>query len=169
MCSSDMCDLEAQRLVAFASAHGLTVATAESCTAGRVAAVVGGVPGASEVLRGGAVTYVNEIKHRVLGVSEKTLATVGAVSERCACEMAAGARALFGSDAAVSITGFAGPGGGTADNPVGTVYLGIADQDGARAVRRHFNGDRDDVRWQATMEALRLLRSSCEDIVLSRG
>ena len=79
MCSSDMCDLEAQRLVAFASAHGLTVATAESCTAGRVAAVVGGVPGASEVLRGGAVTYVNEIKHRVLGVSEKTLATVGAV------------------------------------------------------------------------------------------
>ena len=169
MCSSDMCDLEAQRLVTFASAHGLTVATAESCTAGRVAAVVGGVPGASEVLRGGAVTYVNEIKHRVLGVSEKTLATVGAVSERCACEMAAGARALFGSDAAVSITGFAGPGGGTADNPVGTVYLGIADQDGARAVRRHFNGDRDDVRWQATMEALRLLRSSCEDIVLSRG
>ncbi len=169
MCSSDMCDLEAQRLVAFASAHGLTVATAESCTAGRVAAVVGGVPGASEVLRGGAVTYVNEIKHRVLGVSEKTLATVGAVSERCACEMAAGARALFGSDAAVSITGFAGPGGGTADNPVGTVYLGIADQDGVRAVRRHFNGDRDDVRWQATMEALRLLRSSCEDIVLSRG
>ena len=169
MCSSDMCDLEAQRLVAFASVHGLTVATAESCTAGRVAAVVGGVPGASEVLRGGAVTYVNEIKHRVLGVSEKTLATVGAVSERCACEMAAGARALFGSDAAVSITGFAGPGGGTADNPVGTVYLGIADQDGARAVRRHFNGDRDDVRWQATMEALRLLRSSCEDIVLSRG
>ena len=158
MCSSDMCDLEAQRLVAFASAHGLTVATAESCTAGRVAAVVGGVPGASEVLRGGAVTYVNEIKHRVLGVSE-----------RCACEMAAGARALFGSDAAVSITGFAGPGGGTADNPVGTVYLGIADQDGARAVRRHFNGDRDDVRWQATMEALRLLRSSCGDIVLSRG
>lgn len=169
MCSSDMCDLEAQRLVAFASAHGLTVATAESCTAGRVAAVVGGVPGASEALRGGAVTYVNEIKHRVLGVSEKTLATVGAVSERCACEMAAGARALFGSDAAVSITGFAGPGGGTADNPVGTVYLGIADQDGARAVRRHFNGDRDDVRWQATMEALRLLRSSCEDIVLSCG
>ena len=169
MWSSDKCDLEAQRLVAFASAHGLTVATAESCTAGRVAAVVGGVPGASEVLRGGAVTYVNEIKHRVLGVSEKTLATVGAVSERCACEMAAGARALFGSDAAVSITGFAGPGGGTADNPVGTVYLGIADQDGARAVRRHFNGDRDDVRWQATMEALRLLRSSCEDIVLSRG
>ena len=169
MYASDMCDLEAQRLVAFASAHGLTVATAESCTAGRVAAVVGGVPGASEVLRGGAVTYVNEIKHRVLGVSEKTLATVGAVSERCACEMAAGARALFGGDAAVSITGFAGPGGGTADNPVGTVYLGIADQDGARAVRRHFNGDRDDVRWQATMEALRLLRSSCEDIVLSRG
>ena len=169
MCSSDMCDLEAQRLVAFASAHGLTVATAESCTAGRVAAVVGGVPGASEVLRGGAVTYMNEIKHRVLGVSEKTLATVGAVSERCACEMATGARALFGSDAAVSITGFAGPGGGTADNPVGTVYLGIADQDGARAVRRHFNGDRDDVRWQATMEGLRLLRSSCEDIVLSRG
>lgn len=169
MCSSDMCDLEAQRLIAFASAHGLTVATAESCTAGRVAAVVGGVPGASEVLRGGAVTYVNEIKHRVLGVSEKTLATVGAVSERCACEMADGARALFGCDAAVSITGFAGPGGGTVENPVGTVYLGVADHDGARAVRRHFNGDRDDVRWQATMEALRLLRSTCEDIVLSRG
>ena len=113
----------AARLVERAADMGKTVCTAESCTAGMVASTIAGVPGASAVLRGGAVTYCDEVKRRVLGVSEATLAEYTAVSTETAGEMAHGALELFCADVAVSLTGYAGPGGGTERDPAGTVYM----------------------------------------------
>lgn len=157
----------AQELVALCSDCSVTVATAESCTAGMVASTIAGVPGASDVLRGGAVTYVNEVKHDLLGVSQEVLDSVGAVSFACACQMAESARHVFGSSLAVSITGFAGPGGGTAEDPVGTVYIGIASRDGSRAERCHFEGDRDDVRAAACRRACECLLSAAHELQAS--
>lgn len=165
-----MSDLEteaeavARQLVSVTAGAGLTVATAESCTAGMVASTIADVPGASEVLRGGAVTYVNEIKHRVLGVRRETLDGVGAVSSACACEMAEGARRVFGTDVAVSVTGFAGPGGGTPEEPVGTVYFGVASPEGTRFERCSFSGDRSAVRRAACLHACELLRDVCREL-----
>lgn len=136
---------------------GQTVSCAESLTAGLVCSSIADVPGASAVLRGGAVTYVNEIKERVLGVSPETIERDTEVSHAAAREMALGALELFGSDRAVSLTGYAGPGGGTAENPVGTVYIGYADRQGASSERRSFRGDRSSVRHQAALAALELL------------
>ena len=136
---------------------GKKVATAESLTAGLISATIASVAGASEVLQGGAATYTEAVTHRVLGVSEETLARDTAVSAACASEMAAGALRLFSADAAVSATGYAGPGGGTASEPVGTVYLGIATPAGVECVRCSFEGDRNAVRLRATCRALELL------------
>lgn len=155
----------AHKLVDSAAACGATVATAESCTAGLVASTIASVPGASDVLRGGAVTYVNEIKHRLLGVSSETLERYTAVSSPCAREMAEGARALFQVSAAVSVTGYAGPGGGTAEDPVGTVYFGISTASGVDTHRKVFSGSRDEVRWQAAAFALELLCSACDGLM----
>lgn len=156
-------DAVAHRLVQQCSARGFTVATAESLTAGMTASAIASVPGASKVLRGGAVTYVNEIKHRVLGVSNESLDRYTAVSAPVVREMAQGARELFQVDVAVSLTGYAGPGGGTDDEPVGTVYLGIATKNGVDAVRCHFEGDRLQVRQQAACAALQLVVDHLED------
>lgn len=147
----------ARELVALCTERSLTVATAESLTAGLTSSIIASIPGASSVLRGGAATYTNDIKHRVLGVSEETLATWTAVSSQTACEMAAGARDLFQSDVAVSLTGYAGPDGGEDGTPAGTVYLGIADAAGVTAERHTFPGGRNEVRLQAARRALELL------------
>ena len=147
----------ARELVERCDARGMTVATAESCTAGLVAATIADVPGASEVLRGGAVTYVDEVKHEVLGVSLETLTRDSAVSASCAAEMAEGARRVFKTDCAVSTTGYAGPGGGTVEDPVGTVYFGVATDAGVRTERCVFEGDRQAVRRAACAHALTLL------------
>ena len=135
-----------------------TVSTAESCTAGMVSAAVASVPGASEVLQGGAATYTEAIKQRVLGVSAKTLEEHTAVSHETACEMAQGSRELFQSDVAVSVTGYAGPGGGTEDDPVGTVYIGVASARGVWSERHVFPGTRQEVRLAAALRALELAR-----------
>lgn len=156
-------DSLARELVSRAGEAGLTVSTAESCTAGMVASLIADVPGASEVLRGGAVTYCDDIKHRVLGVSAATLAAHTAVSRQTAAEMAEGSRALFQADAAVSLTGYAGPGGGTVDDPAGTVYLGCCFDGVTRVERRVFEGGRNDVRLAAAVRALELLLSCCPD------
>ncbi len=108
------------------SQRGLTIGTAESCTGGLISERISAVSGASQVLRGGFVTYTNEIKHALLGVSTQTLDRYGAVSAEVALEMARGARERLGVDIAVSATGLAGPGGGTPQTPVGTVYIGIS-------------------------------------------
>lgn len=155
----------AHKLVVTATACGATVATAESCTAGLVASTIASVPGASDVLRGGAVTYVDEIKNRLLGVSSEILERYTAVSSPCACEMAEGARSLFEVSAAVSVTGYAGPGGGTAEDPVGTVYFGISTASGTETYRKVFAGSRDEVRWQAAAFALELLCGACDGLM----
>ena len=117
-------------LVELLKSSGMTCATAESCTGGGVSQAITSVSGASEVFLGGAVTYANSAKEAVLRVSSDTLERYGAVSSECAVEMAEGSRRLYGADIAVSITGIAGPGGGTAEKPVGTVFVGISTKDG---------------------------------------
>lgn len=154
----------ARELVDRARGIGLTIATAESCTAGLVAARIADIPGASDVLRGGAVTYCDAVKRRVLGVSEDTLRLHSAVSDPCAREMAVGARVLFEADMAVSLTGYAGPGGGTLDDPAGTVYIGLADERGATCARCSFEGSRNDVRAHAALFALQMLLKRCDDM-----
>lgn len=140
-----------------AALEGKTLSAAESCTGGGIGAALTAVPGSSSVFKGGVVSYCNEIKHRVLGVSEELLATKGAVSLEVAEVMAAGVRALFKTDVAVSVTGVAGPGGDEFGNCVGTVFIGYADKN--LVIARHFlfDGDREAVRRQAIAAALQLI------------
>src|SRR4029079_7939125 len=136
-----------------------TVATAESCTGGLVAQMITAVPGASEYLDRGFVTYTNQAKQDLLGVPEAILAEHGAVSEPCARAMAEGARARAKTTYALSITGIAGPGGGTPDKPVGLVFIGLAAPEDT-VVRRILwpSGQRDPIRSISAMVALDLLR-----------
>lgn len=137
--------------------HGKSLATAESCTGGLVGGALTGVAGASSVYKGGIVCYQNEIKRRLLGVDEQVLRSCGAVSAPVAMDMAAGARKALEADYAVSVTGLAGPGGDEFGNPVGTVFIGFADEDGAVSEQFHFPGDRDAVRNQAVDAALEMI------------
>lgn len=135
-----------------------SLAVAESCTGGRLASRITDVPGASAVFLGGFITYANALKQELVGVRPETLATHGAVSETCAREMAEGARRRTGADFALSITGIAGPSGGTPDKPVGTVYIGVAGPDGTE-VRRFLNVfDRETFKHMASQQALEMLR-----------
>ncbi len=138
--------------------RGLSLAAAESCTGGLVAARLTSVPGSSEVFRGGVVAYDNGVKHAQLGVSEDTLAEHGAVSAETAAEMALGVRGTLGADAAVSATGIAGPGGGTPEKPVGLVYLHASGPGAELGRELNLPGDREAVRRRATAAALHLLR-----------
>lgn len=135
---------------------GLTIATAESCTGGLVAAALTDVPGVSQCFAGGVVSYANEAKMRLLGVSESILADFGAVSAECAKAMASGAREQFGTDWAISTTGIAGPGGATPGKPVGLVFIGIAGPSGVTAEKKLFGGDRAAVRAAAVEAAIGL-------------
>jgi len=137
--------------------RGVTLSVAESCTGGMLGAAVTSVPGSGEYFLGGAVTYSNAAKERLLGVRASTLAAHGAVSGEAAVEMADGARALFGSDVAVSVTGVAGPGGGTAAKPVGLVWMGVSSEKGSFAREFRFGGGRGDVRAGAVGAAMALL------------
>ncbi len=138
-------------------ADGLKLATAESCTGGLIAASMTEIAGSSDVVERGFVTYSNEAKTELLGVPVALIADMGAVSAEVAEAMAEGALAHSHADAAVSVTGIAGPGGGTADKPVGLVYLGACRRDGRpRHLRRVFTGDREAVRRAALEEALDL-------------
>jgi nicotinamide-nucleotide amidase len=138
--------------------QGRTVGAAESCTGGLVAAKLTSVPGASDVFRGGIVAYENSVKLAQLRVPEATLAAHGAVSAQTAAAMAAGARRSLESDLAVAVTGIAGPEGGTAEKPVGLVYLHAAGPDGELARELRLPGDREAIRRRATAAALHLLR-----------
>jgi nicotinamide-nucleotide amidase len=141
-----------------ARVQGLTLATAESCTGGLVAGRLTSVPGASDVFLGSVVAYANGIKEAALGVSEQTLAEHGAVSAECALEMAEGARQALGADVAVSVTGVAGPGGGSSEKPVGLVFLCAAGPDRRLEQEITFSGGRDQIRRYASVAALHLLR-----------
>lgn len=155
--SDDGANLE-EEVVGSLAAAGLKVATAESCTGGLVACRITDVPGASEVFTHGFVTYSNEAKNHLIGVSEESLAEHGAVSEEVAREMAEGARRESGADLAVSITGIAGPGGGSEEKPVGTVCFGIATSEGVKTYREIHPRSRSDFKWQASQRALDLIR-----------
>ncbi|MBO5051758.1 MAG: nicotinamide-nucleotide amidohydrolase family protein [Clostridia bacterium] len=143
--------VSATALVAALRERGLTLAAAESCTGGWFAKSVVDVPGASEVFLGGVVSYVNRIKEQVLGVPRALLDQYTAVSAPVAEAMAIGAQKLTGADIAVSVTGLAGPGGGTAEIPVGRVYIGLCDKGGSTVIPLDLSGTRDEVRAQAVL------------------
>ncbi len=147
-----------EALLAELGSRGLTLVTAESCTGGLLGATVTEVAGASAVFVGSVVSYANAVKQSVLNVSEAVLRDEGAVSEACARAMAVGARATLGCDLAVSITGVAGPGGGTEAKPVGTVCFGWQGPDLALEHTRRYRGDRDRVRRLAVGHALDVVR-----------
>jgi PncC family amidohydrolase len=143
--------------------RGWWVCTAESCTGGLVLHRLTNVPGSSAYVLGGIVAYANEIKLALLGVQPETLATHGAVSAETAAEMVRGVLARFPADVAVSITGIAGPGGGTADKPVGLTYIGVGTRAGEVRVERYlWQGDREQVKQQSADAALRLILQTIE-------
>lgn len=161
---ADVSSLE-EVVVPMLAQKGLTLGTAESCTGGLIAKRVTDVPGASQVLRGGVVSYTNEVKANVLGVSQQLLDDQGAVCAEVACQMAQGARKVLGCDLAVSTTGVAGPDSDERGNPVGLVYVALATPDGCEAVELHLGGAaqrRDRVRTLAANHALDLVRRYCE-------
>ena len=150
------------QLAAALLARKQTLATAESCTGGLVGAALTNLPGSSAWYRGGVVAYANELKIRLLGVPAEILAAHGAVSLETARAMAQGARAAAAADFAVSITGIAGPAGGTPEKPVGLVFIGVAAPHGTATFKHHFSGSRAEIRQAATEAALRHLLEAVE-------
>ena len=148
----------AQAVAECLGARGLTLATVESCTGGYVAKLLTDVPGSSRWFEAGYVTYSNAAKQRDVGVLAQTLLLHGAVSQAVVREMAEGALSRTGADLAVSLSGVAGPDGGTPRNPVGTVWIGLSRREGGslrtHASHHRFDGDRDAVRRQAVLAAL---------------
>lgn len=137
--------------------QGRTLVTAESCTGGGIGAALTAISGASAVYKGGIISYCNEVKNKVLGVSAELLETVGAVSAPVAEAMAQGARIALDADIAVSVTGLAGPTGDDFGNLVGTVYVGYADEKCCTSRRFCFAGNREEIRNAAITEALNLI------------
>jgi PncC family amidohydrolase len=139
-------------------AKGWTICGAESCTGGLVMHRLTNIPGSSAWVLGGVVSYSNSAKQQILRVHQGTLIAYGAVSEQVATEMAQGARTLFGADIAVSITGIAGPGGGSAEKPVGLTYIGLAGPDNLMIVQRHvWDGDRETIKASSADAVLQLV------------
>lgn len=146
---------QARQLAGELSRRGWRLGCAESCTGGFLAKVLTDLPGSSQWFCGSLVCYANEAKRAVLGVPADLLERHGAVSEACALAMADGACEQLGADLAVAITGIAGPDGGSADKPVGTVWIATVERFGAASARCHrFSGDRDAVRQQAVASAI---------------
>jgi nicotinamide-nucleotide amidase len=159
MFSLDIHEL-AQEVVSVYRASGLRLVTAESCTGGLIASALTDVPGSSAVVERGFITYSNESKTEVLGVMPELIEQFGAVSARVAEEMAKGALDFSRAEVALSVTGIAGPDGGSKEKPVGLVFFGLATrQDVLLHYECRFSGNREEVRMQAVAEALRLLLS----------
>jgi PncC family amidohydrolase len=148
--------LPEQKLVSYFSEFHLSLALAESCTGGLIAERITRIPGASVCFKGGVVSYANEVKQALLGVSPAILDIEGAVSETCAQAMADGARRACQSDIGLSVTGIAGPGGATPTKPVGLVFIGVATSKAISAKKFLFSGDRASIRQQAADAALQL-------------
>ena len=137
--------------------EGKTLVTAESLTGGGIGSALTAIPGSSAVYKGGIISYTNWVKHTVLGVPEEILERHGAVSEPTAKAMAEGARKLLQADAAVSVTGLAGPGGDEYGNPVGTVFIAYSDGNLTTVKHCRFTGSREEIRTQTIEAALRLI------------
>jgi len=155
---------QAQALLILCRSKGLKIATAESCTGGLLAAALTEVPGSSDVFERGFVTYSNEAKQTLLGVSSATLETHGAVSRECAQAMAVGALSRAPVDIAVSVTGIAGPGGEVAGKPVGLVHFGAASRGGQHLDETRKYGDigRSQVRHASVAQALAILHEMAQ-------
>lgn len=138
--------------------RNLSISTAESCTGGLLGQNITSIPGASQIFSQGIITYSNSAKMQYLGVREETLKTHGAVSCECAKEMAQGMRRISNSDISVAITGIAGPSGGTAEKPVGLVYISLAHKNGVCVKKFNFSGSREKIRNYAVLNALNLVR-----------
>jgi PncC family amidohydrolase len=138
--------------------HGWTIGTAESCTGGLILHRLTNIVGSSAYVLGGIVAYSNQVKQNLLHVKQGTIMAYGAVSEQTAQEMALGARQVLKTDLTVSVTGIAGPGGGTAQKPVGLTYIGLAGPDDLLVVQRHlWDGDREAVKSASADAALQLV------------
>ena len=146
-----------KKIIQAATKKGITITTAESCTGGMVAAALTSVAGASSVVEYGFVTYANSAKTKLLGVPAELIKKHGAVSKQVAKVMAEGARRKANATIAISITGIAGPSGGSAKKPVGTVFIGLATPQKKIVKKYHFCGTRAQIRKQATEKALQLL------------
>lgn len=146
-----------EKVVALLKERGFWVTTAESCTGGLIAAALVDVPGCSEVLGEGYITYSDAAKRKLLGVERETLERYGAVSRQVAKQMAQGAARAAGAQAAVAVTGIAGPGGGTPNKPVGLVYIGSFVDGNVQVTEHHFNGTRTEIRMQTVAAALQQL------------
>ncbi len=148
-----------------ATSAGVTIGVAESCTGGLLGAAITAMPGSSAVFEGGVQTYSNRLKRELLGVPDALLEIHGAVSEEVARAMAAGARERLGVDIALSITGIAGPGGGSDDKPVGTLCFGLASAQGVISMRKVFaDQSRNRVRDHAVLHALSLLTETARGL-----
>jgi nicotinamide-nucleotide amidase len=137
---------------------GITITTAESCTGGLLASYIVSHSGVSSIYSGSIISYSNEIKHRLLGVSEDTLSNFGAVSKECVKEMCDGAMRIFNSDIAIGVSGVAGPNGGTKFNPIGSVVIGIKFKDIYEIRRYSFSGDREGIQQESKCRAFELLK-----------
>lgn len=153
-----------ERAVQALTARGCEITTAESCTGGMLASMLVNAAGVSEIFKEGYITYSNEAKSRLLGVDAQALERYGAVSETVARQMAEGAAAAAGATAALSVTGIAGPGGGTKEKPVGLVYIGCYLDGTTTAERNLFHGSRLEIREASARRALELLLARMEEL-----
>lgn len=156
--SEDVLDAAARATIAHLRAAGAMLVTAESCTGGLIAGAVTEIPGSSDVLHGGYVTYANAAKTGMIGVPAALIATHGAVSREVAQAMARGALARSDATVAIAVTGVAGPGGGSPEKPVGTVWFGLATASSGHEERQVFVGDRHAIRRATVLHALQLVR-----------
>ncbi len=142
----------------------LTLSICESCTGGMLGSIITGVPGSSKYFKGGVIAYSNDIKKRVIGIKEQTLKKFGAVSNQTAREMAKGVRRITNSDIGISITGIAGPGGGSKIKPVGLVFIALATRNKLLVFKFNFKGNREQIRKKASAKALRLAINFMKEI-----
>jgi len=140
----------------------LSLSICESCTGGMLGSIITEIPGSSKYFKGGVIAYSNEIKNKIIGVKMETLKNFGAVSSQTAKEMAHNVKKITGSDIGISITGIAGPGGGTKTKPVGLVYIGVATGKKVRVKKNIFSGNRQQIRKKACANALRLVNQILE-------
>ena len=152
----------AEQIITLARDNRLTLSTVESCTGGLIAGALTAVPGSSDVLYGGFVTYANEAKIGMVGVPYGLLREFGAVSKEVASAMAEGGLAAAGTHFCIAVTGIAGPSGGSAEKPLGLVHFALASDEGTKNLKKTFKGDRAEIRRQAVIEALKLCLKGIE-------